>query len=124
MANYFARYGILLDMVGARNAQFTQEELSRHYAKSVVDKVWNAAHQLGFSQFFPYIKTPQIIDDHRYVNEIIGIPSIDIVQYDPATKSNFGPYWHTLADDLSVIDTKTLEAVGKTVLTIIYSETI
>ena len=120
--NYYARYGILLDMVGAKNAVFTQEEVSVYYAGSVVDKVWKTARELGYSQFFSYEKTPQIVDDHRYVNEILGIPSIDIIQYDATTESHFGDYWHTHKDDLSVIDKSTLQVVGDVVINVIFKE--
>jgi hypothetical protein len=119
---YSARYGILLDMVGAPDARFTQEEVSRYYAKSVLDKVWNLASKLGFGRYFVFEQTPQLIDDHRYVNEIIGIPSIDIIHQDPSTESSFPFMWHTHQDNLSNISKPTLEAVGKTVIATIYSE--
>ncbi len=35
---YAARFGILLDMVGAKDAQFSMEEVSVSLAKNVVDK--------------------------------------------------------------------------------------
>ncbi|HBB91858.1 MAG TPA: glutamine cyclotransferase [Bacteroidales bacterium] len=119
---YFARYGILLDMVGAPDARFTQEEVSRYYAKSVVDKVWNTAYQLGFGRYFPFDQTPQLIDDHRYVNEIIGIPSIDIIHQDPTTESSFPTTWHTQEDNMQHISRETLGAVGKVVLAVVYVE--
>lgn len=119
---YFARYGILLDMVGAPNAVFTMEEVSRFYAQSVLDKVWAAGNTLGYGSQFSYEKTPQLIDDHRFINEIIGIPSIDIIQYEPSTESSFGSYWHTQSDDMSNISRATLTAVGRTVLAVIYGE--
>ena len=119
---YFARFGILLDMVGAPNATFTLEEVSRFYAQSVVDKVWTAGNNLGYGRFFSYQKTPQLIDDHRYINEIIGIPSIDIIQNDASTDSGFGSFWHTQSDNMSNVSRETLTAVGCTVLRVIYSE--
>jgi hypothetical protein len=119
---YFARYGILLDMVGAPNAVFTLEEVSCFYAQTVVDKVWAAGNNLGYGSYFTYQKTPQLIDDHRFINEIIGIPSIDIIQYDGTTESSFGSFWHTRADNMSNINRATLTAVGKTVLQVIYAE--
>jgi glutaminyl-peptide cyclotransferase len=122
ISGYFARYGILLDMVGAPNAEFTQEEVSRYYAQSVLDKVWSAGNSIGYGRFFTYQKTNQLIDDHRFVNEIIGIPSIDIIQYDATTESNFNAAWHTQKDDMSNISRETLTAVGKTVLKVIYGE--
>ncbi len=119
---YFARYGILLDMVGAPNAVFTLEEVSRYYAQSVCDKVWATGNRLGYGKFFSYEKTAQLIDDHRFVNEIIQIPSIDIIQHDASTDSSFGSYWHTQSDNMSNISRETLTAVGRTLLNVIYAE--
>lgn len=119
---YFARYGILLDMVGAPDAVFTLEEVSCYYAQSVVDKVWAAGNQLGYGKYFSYQKTPQLIDDHRFINQIIGIPSIDIVQNDASTQSSFGAYWHTHSDNMSNISRATLSAVGSTLLKVVYAE--
>jgi len=119
---YFARFGILLDMVGAPNAVFTIEEVSSYYAQSVVDKVWTAGNHLGYGKFYSYKKTSQLIDDHRFINEIIGIPSIDIIQNDSSTDSSFGSYWHTQSDNMSNISRETLKAVGQTVMQVIYAE--
>lgn len=120
--DYYARFGILLDMVGAPNAIFTQEEVSLYYAKSVVDKVWKKARELGYSSYFSTEKTPQIVDDHRYVNEIIGIPSLDIIQYDHNTESHFSAFWHTHQDDIQNISKETLKAVGEVLLHVIFTE--
>jgi Zn-dependent M28 family amino/carboxypeptidase len=119
---YFARYGILLDMVGAPNAEFTMEEVSRNYAQSVLDKVWKAGNKLGYGKFFTYRKTSPLIDDHLFINQIIGIPSIDIIQNDVTTESSFGSFWHTQADNMSNISRETLSAAGKTVISVIYNE--
>ena len=119
---YFARYGILLDMVGAPNAEFTMEEVSRNYARSVLDKVWKAGNKLGYGKFFTYRKTSPLIDDHLFINQIIGIPSIDIIQNDVTTESSFGSFWHTQADNMSNISRETLSAAGKTVISVIYNE--
>ncbi|MDE5684609.1 MAG: M28 family peptidase, partial [Muribaculaceae bacterium] len=37
---------------------------------------------------------------------------------------SFHPCWHTLADDMGNIDRRTLDAVGKTVLNVVYKERI
>jgi Zn-dependent M28 family amino/carboxypeptidase len=123
VAGYFARFGILLDMVGSPDAEFTHEEVSRVYAQTVLDKVWTAGNQLGYGRYFTFQKTAQLIDDHRFINEIIGIPSIDIIQYDPATESSFGSYWHTQSDNMGNISRSTLKAAGQTLLAVIYGET-
>lgn len=120
--DYYARYGILLDMVGGANAIFTQEEVSVYYAQSVIDNVWQVARDLGYSSRFSREKTPQIVDDHRYVNEILGIPSVDIIQYDHSTESHFGTYWHTHDDNIDAVDKQTLKAVGEVVINVIFKE--
>lgn len=120
--DYYARFGILLDMVGGKNATFTHEEVSAYYAQSVLDKVWKTARELGYSHYFIHEKTPQIVDDHRYVNELTGIPSIDIIQYDHRTESKFGAFWHTHADDLEAVSKETLQAVGEVVVQVIFTE--
>ena len=120
--NYFAKYGILLDMVGGKDAEFWQEGISSYYASNIIKKVWDIAHNIGYSNFFVYKKSPQIMDDHYYVNTITGIPTIDIIEYDPFSKTNFNKHWHTHADNMNNVDRETLKAVGQTVMSVIYSE--
>ena len=118
---YTARYGILLDMVGAPEATFYREEASQYYAGSVVDKVWSQAKSLGFGQYFRDLKGGAITDDHIYVNKIIGIPSIDIIHFDP-NSGGFGAYWHTTHDTMENVDKNTLNAVGTTLMHVVYNE--
>ena len=120
--NYFAKYGILLDMVGGKDAEFWQEGISSYYASNIIKKVWDVAHNIGYSNFFIYKKSPQIMDDHYYINTITGIPTIDIIEYDPFSKTNFNKHWHTHADNMNNVDRETLKAVGQTVMRVIYSE--
>ena len=120
--NYFAKYGILLDMVGGKDAEFWQEGISSYYASNIIKKVWDVAHNIGYSNFFIYKKSPQIMDDHYYVNTITGIPTIDIIEYDPFSKTNFNKHWHTHADNMNNVDRETLKAVGQTVMRVIYTE--
>ena len=119
---YFAYYGILLDMVGAKNATFRHEYISSYYASHILEKVWKKAHQLGFGKHFIFENAPQIMDDHYYVNLFSGIPTIDIIEHDPTTKTNFNKHWHTHKDDMNNIDKNTLTAVGQTLIEIIYTE--
>jgi len=119
---YAARFGILLDMVGAPGATFYKEQASEYYAGSVVNAVWSQAKSLGFGQYFRDEKGGAITDDHIYVNKIIGIPTIDIIQYDPKTESGFGSYWHTTHDTMDNVDKNTLNAVGTTLMHVVYNE--
>lgn len=121
-AGYKAHYGILLDMVGAKDAKFYMEGYSMYYAPHIVRKVWNHAYDLGFREHFTFQQSGPITDDHVYVNRIAGIPMIDIIQHDPSTGTGFGAYWHTHNDVMSVIDKQTLRAVGQTVLHTLYHE--
>ncbi len=120
---YTARFGILLDMVGAPGAKFYKEQISMQFAAHVVNKVWSTASRLEFGQYFIDDQGGGITDDHLYVNRMANIPSIDIIQYDPASGSGFGAYWHTTNDTMENIDKNTLFAVGTTLLNVIYSET-
>lgn len=119
---YKAHFGILLDMVGAKDAKFYMEGYSMYFAPHVVRKVWNHAYDLGFRQHFTFQQSGPITDDHLYVNRIAGIPMIDIIQHDPSTGTGFGAYWHTHDDNMQVIDKNTLKAVGQTVLHTLYHE--
>jgi len=121
--DYVARYGILLDMVGTANATFYMEGFSMMYAPGILKKVWNVGHRLGYASYFLFEQYGYINDDHKYVNEIINIPTIDIIHLDSSTTtSSFFEHWHTVGDDMSVIDKETLKVVGQTLLTVIYEE--
>ena len=120
---YTARYGILLDMVGGEGAQFYQEGMSKYYAGDIVDKVWRAASVVGYGSFFPMREGGKITDDHIPVNTVAKIPCIDIIPYYPdCIQSNFGPTWHTVNDDMAHINKATLQAVGQTVIQVLFSE--
>jgi glutaminyl-peptide cyclotransferase len=120
--DYSAYFGILLDMVGAKNATFAREGISMQYAPAVVDVVWNTGHKLGYSSYFIYKITTSITDDHYYMNTLSRIPTIDIIEYNESGNNYFGDYWHTHNDNMDVIEKKTLKAVGQTLLEVIYNE--
>lgn len=121
-AGYLARFGILLDMVGGQGAQFYQEGVSLRYARSVVDMVWKAARAVGYGSYFPLQEGGMITDDHVNINQWANIPTIDIIPYYPdCPQSSFGPTWHTVNDDMDHIDKGTLQAVGQTLVQVIYS---
>ena len=120
---YTARYGILLDMVGGQGAKFYQEQVSLYYASDVVKRVWTAAEVAGYSSYFPKKEGGAITDDHVPVNQKAKIPCIDIIPYYPDCEaSSFGPTWHTINDDMRHIDKNTLQAVGQTLIQVLFSE--
>jgi len=118
--NYKAEFGILLDMAGAKGAVFPKEAISMKYAPHIVNKVWRTAHKLGYKDRFLNDTRQYVgVDDHEYVNRLAGIPSVDIIEFDPKFGS-FGSYWHTHEDNMEVIDPATLKVVGQTVAEVIY----
>lgn len=119
-ANYSAYFGILLDMVGGKGARFYREGYSRQYASGILKKVWDNAHQVGQSDFFIYKDSPEITDDHVFVNQFAKIPMIDIIEFSP--DFGFAQYHHKHSDNMDIIDRRTLQAVGETVLFTVYQE--
>jgi len=120
---YRARFGILLDMVGGQGAQFYKETMSVQYANHIVEKVWRAAQVVGYGSMFPSQQGTGVTDDHISVNTKAKIPTIDIIPYYPnCEQSSFGPTWHTVNDDMEHIDKNTLQAVGQTLIQVLFSE--
>ena len=119
--NYTAYYGILLDMVGAKGAQFPFEGYSYQMAKKVLGKVWTSAAKIGHGQYFVAKREGSITDDHYHVNVTAKIPMIDILHYDPVN-GYFGDFHHSTKDNMSIIDKNTLHAVGETLLYVVYAE--
>ena len=117
---YKAQFGILLDMVGARDAVFYKEYISMRYAARYVDEVWEKARNLGYGKYFINANGGAITDDHEAIIEETGIPCLDIINYDPNTEEGFRAHWHTQNDNMNVIDRDVLKAVGQTVIEIIY----
>ena len=120
--NYSANYGILLDMVGVEDAKFPREGTSEYYASDILDKVWRTGQNLGYGNYFVDKRVTGILDDHLYINQIAGIPTIDIIALDNTGSSDFFEHWHTLKDNMDNIDSKTLHVVGSTVMHVIYNE--
>lgn len=118
---YRVYYGILLDMVGAKDAQFVQEGTSLFYAKRIVDKVWSEAAAIGHQSTFVTRKEAVTTDDHLFVNQVGDIQMICITQFDPKT-GYYGDYHHTQKDNLDIISSRTLGIVGEVVTRVIYRE--
>lgn len=117
---YQARFGILLDMVGGKNARFYYEYYSERFASDVNRKVWKAAEKTGASQYFVKQGGGGATDDHLFINQIARIPTIDIIP--TSQQHTFFEHWHTVKDDMDAIEPATLKAVGQTILQVIYEE--
>ncbi|MCI7309734.1 MAG: M28 family peptidase, partial [Prevotella sp.] len=121
--NFQPQFGILLDIVGGQGAKFYREGISMQFAPQIVKKVWRAARKAGYGSYFPDQDGGMVTDDHLPLNQIAGIPTIDIIAYYPdCQQSSFGHTWHTLNDNINFIDKNTLKAVGQTVMQVIAEE--
>ena len=120
---YQAYYGILLDMVGGPNPNFPKEYYSQAYAVWVSNKVWRMAYDLGYRPYFNNELGTIVSDDHLPMNEIAGIPTIDLIDLQPSSSNGcFPEVWHTLNDNLEHIDKTTLGIVGDVLLHVVYDE--
>lgn len=122
--NYNAKYGILLDMVGAKNARFPIEGTSERHAPEVVNKIWKLAREMGKEAYFSMEKVRGVTDDHLFVNEMTRIPMIDIINLPKHTDQTkrFVNHWHTTNDNMDNIDKQTLGTVGQVLLAVIFNE--
>ena len=121
-SGYRPVFGILLDMVGDKDAEFTQEGYSLRYAPNIVQSLWNAAAHLQLGTFKQRRGLP-ISDDHLMLNQIAGIPTIDIIDNDLVGHKSPDPrrrYWHTHKDTMENIGAETLGEVGKLLVYTIY----
>lgn len=113
--DYKARCGILLDMVGGQDARFAYEGVSLRYARDVMVQLWDAATRAKADNLFQAIEGGYAQDDHVPMNEIAGIPTIDVIPFLEGEHS-FGVTWHTTNDTPQNISKETLRGVGQTLL--------
>jgi hypothetical protein len=102
---YRYRAGVLLDMVGDASLRCQYEPNSVRFAPQVVREIWDTARRLGVHEFVPQTMNPGVNDDHIPLNEIAGIPTCDVIDFDY-------PYWHTTGDVPSRCSALSLAKVG------------
>lgn len=117
---YTAQYGVLFDMVGTANPRFTKEEISMNFAQGLMNKMWSCAAALGFGDVFVDELSGSILDDHLYVNQILRVPMIDVVQN--SRDCSFYKHWHTVNDNLDAIDKNTLRIVATVTMKLVYGD--
>ncbi len=114
VAGYRPSKVILLDMVGGKDAVFPRELFSQENAPQLMDEFYGAAASGGLGQRFPNTPGGAITDDHLEFLKL-GIPAIDIIEFNP--RRGFNPTWHTLSDNIDNISPETLQAVGQALMT-------
>ena len=120
---YSPRFGILVDMVGGKEATFTKELNSLSFAPNLVDEIWSIGQGLGYEHYFQDERGGRIGNDHMIVEKITGIPMIVIINHrrDESGRVQFSEYWHTQSDTMDKIGKETLQAVGDVLLELIYN---
>ena len=108
------KYGILLDMIGDSNLKIYREGFSNNAARAVVDKVWNAAKDRGYSDYFVDESKYTVSDDHIPLLQA-HIKCIDVIDF------NYAP-WHTLDDTVDKCSPKSLQIVGNVISDVVYNE--
>jgi len=95
---------VIIDMIGDANLNIYMEGNS---TRSLSEVIWAQAAKLGYKEFIPVVNK-YITDDHiPFIEQ--GIPAVDIIDIDY-------PYWHTSEDTPDKVSTKSLEIVGKTLI--------
>jgi hypothetical protein len=108
------RLGILLDMVGDRQLAIPREELSRACCPRTVEKIWQAAKDLGHGGVFVDEDGAAVIDDHVPLNRA-GLGVVDLIDFSY-------PAWHTTSDLPEATSAASLRAVGEVVAEVVYRE--
>lgn len=120
---YNPRFGILLDMVGGKGAQFPKEGYSMEYAPSLVNEIWRIGEEFGYGDLFLDEMGQKVADDHIIVQRTTGIPMINIIHHSVNEEGNleFAEYWHTQNDNIDIIDKEVMGKVGDVLLELIFN---
>jgi hypothetical protein len=82
--------GVLLDMIGGKDATFPVEPNSWFKAEAVVRELWGVAAEIRVPAFQFRDGGTAVQDDHISLNGV-GIPTVDIIDFKY-------PHWHRLTD--------------------------
>jgi len=109
---------INLDMVGDKQLVLPIERYSLEYHPKLVRHLWDRAKDMGLDAFIGRVDYA-IYDDHIPLNEIAGIPSINIIDFKyPNSYANF---WHTMNDIPENCSEESLGQVGALMVDYIYN---
>jgi hypothetical protein len=109
---YQYRGGVLLDMIADADLQVFREinSLRSPATRQLVNDIWAIARDLGIREFVPR-DGYEIRDDHLALNQVAGIPTIDIIDFDYPSRRGLN-YWHTTQDTPDKCSALSLAKVG------------
>jgi Zn-dependent M28 family amino/carboxypeptidase len=121
-ADYKPMFGVLWDMIGDKDLNILQEQISAEKAPEVVSRVWQTAKDLGYDKYFiPQVYGP-ITDDHvpliKKGLRVIDVIDIDYGPLGPNGQANPN-YHHTLQDTMDKISARSLQVVGDVAVTLV-----
>ena len=85
-----------------------------------MDQIWRTAADLGYKNLFINQRGGGITDDHVFVNQILGLPTVDIIDTRMDQDGTFYPYWHTTGDTLDKLSAETLQKVGNLLVKLLW----
>jgi glutaminyl-peptide cyclotransferase len=103
--DYRPIFGVLWDMIGDKDLDLYEEPNSVERAPEVVTRVWHAAADLGYDQYFiPQVMNFRITDDHIPLLQA-GLRVVDVIDY------SYPPH-HTAQDTIDQVSAQSLQIVG------------
>jgi glutaminyl-peptide cyclotransferase len=102
---------ILLDMVGDKNLNIT---VPRNSSRVLVKELFSAAHERGARPQFGLYES-QILDDHVPFL-MLGMPAVDLIDFEYGSAPGLNNYWHTTNDTLDKLSVESMQTVGEVVL--------
>ena len=110
-SGYRPLFGVLWDMIGDKDLKIDQESFSLERAPEVVQRVWKAAADLGYSNIFVAQEGQGVTDDHLPLLDK-GLRVIDVIDY------AYGAH-HTPRDTIDQVSAQSLKIVGDVALVLI-----
>ena len=108
-------YAVLVDMIGDKDLQLKMEVNSLNMARDLTKMIWSIAKDLDVREF-QASKGHTIRDDHLPLNQIAGIKTCDIIDFDFPNPRMKNSYWHTTKDSVENCSAESLGKVGKVML--------
>lgn len=105
---------IVLDMIGDKKLNVT---VPRNSSRALVKELFFAAHEQGVRPVFSLGKG-SILDDHVPFMQV-GMPAIDVIDFDYGSEPGLNDYWHTPEDSMDKLSEESLQTIGNTVLQMI-----
>ena len=97
-------FAVVWDMVGDADLEIYQEGYSVQAAPEVVQRVWEAARDLGYGDTFIARVRHTVTDDHVPLIQA-GVRAIDVIDFDYR-------WWHTTDDTADKVSARSLKIVG------------